>query len=329
MLDIIETTTQWLHNQDSLMLATVIQTWGSSPRAVGAKMVINSQGAMIGSVSGGCVEAAVIEDALENTSPHLLHFGVSDETAWDVGLACGGELTLWVEPLDPQWWHLTVNRVLHDQKTVTITQTEGEHIGKKALLSDTGAVIYSDLPSERLSHVLALSNQAGYLPQQAVFIDVQYPRPHLVIVGAVHVAIALHTFATQLGFRVSLIDPRRSFATWERFPHVDHIFHLYPDKVFAQMPPDANTYIAILTHDPKIDDPALIAALPSAAPYIGVLSSRATHNKRVERLQAAGADPHLLTRIHTPIGLDIGARTPAEIALCIMAEIIAVRNAPE
>lgn len=329
MLDIIETISQWLQSQQPLMLATVIQTWGSSPRAVGAKMAINPNGEMAGSVSGGCVEAAVIADALENPQPHLLDFGVSDESAWGVGLACGGELTVWVEPLDTYWWQLAVNRALHDQTTVTITIVQGEQVGKKAVFSETGAVLYSTLSAEHLAAISPLRDQAGYLPEHGVFIDVQHPRPHLVIVGGVHVAITLQHFAAQLGFRVSLIDPRKSFATWERFPQVDHIFHLYPDKVFAQMPPDANTYIAILTHDPKIDDLALVAALPSPAPYIGVLSSRNTHEKRVKRLQTAGVDPALISRIRTPIGLDIGARTPAEIALCIMAEIIAVRNAVE
>lgn len=329
MLDIIDTTNQWLQSHPPLMLATVIQTWGSSPRAVGAKMVINAQGAMIGSVSGGCVEAAVITDALENPQPHLLHFGVSDETAWDVGLACGGELSVWVEPLDPQWWQMAVNRILHDQTTITITLLHGEHSGSKVVFSETGVVVYTNLPKEVIATVEPLRHQVGYLVEHGVFIDVQLPRPHLVIVGAVHIAIALQNFAAELGFRVSLIDPRKSFATWQRFPHVDHIFHLYPDKVFAQMPPDANTYIAVLSHDPKIDDPALIAALPGSAAYIGVLSSKPTHEKRVKRLQTAGVDPELLSRIRTPIGLSIGARTPAEIALCIMAEIIAVRNAPQ
>lgn len=329
MLDIIETISHWLQSQQTLMLATVIQTWGSSPRAVGAKMAINPDGNMAGSVSGGCVEAAVIADTLENPQPHLLYFGVSDESAWDVGLVCGGELAVWVEPLDIDWWQLAVNRALHDQTTITITVVQGEQVGKKAVFSETGAVLYSTLSAEHLAAISRLRDQTGYLPEHGVFIDVQRPRPHLVIVGGVHVAITLQHFAAQLGFRVSLIDPRKSFATWERFPQVDHIFHLYPDKVFVQVPPDANTYIAILTHDPKIDDLALVAALPSPAPYIGVLSSRNTHEKRVKRLQAAGVDPALISRIRTPIGLDIGARTPAEIALCIMAEIIAVRNAVE
>jgi len=159
-----------------------------------------------------------------------------------------------------------------------------------------------------------------------VLIEVFNPRPRLVIIGGAHVAMALSVFAQQLGFRVVLIDPRKAFATPERFPDVEFIDHRYPDKVLSEIGINSETYIAVLTHDPKIDDPALRVALPSPAPYIGILSSKRTHEKRVERLTGAGLDSQLMTRIRTPIGLDIGAKSPEEVALCIMAEIIAVRN---
>ncbi|MBC7869862.1 MAG: XdhC family protein, partial [Chitinophagaceae bacterium] len=161
---------------------------------------------------------------------------------------------------------------------------------------------------------------------QDILIDVYQPRPRLVIVGGAHVAIALNTIAHLLGFRVMLIDPRRAFATAERFPDVEMISHSYPDKALAEMGITSETYIAILTHDPKIDDPALRAALPANAPYVGVLSSKRTHEQRIKRLTEAGISPELLARIRTPIGIEIGAKTPEEIALCIMAEIVAVRN---
>ena len=159
-----------------------------------------------------------------------------------------------------------------------------------------------------------------------MMVDVYHPRPRLIIIGGAHVAMALKNFAHQLGFRVVLIDPRKAFATRERFPDVEVISHQYPDKALAEIGVTSESYVAILTHDPKIDDPALKATLPSSARYIGVLSSKRTHQKRIERLTQEGVDAQLFERIHTPIGLEIGAKTPEEIALCIMAEIIAVRN---
>jgi xanthine dehydrogenase accessory factor len=159
-----------------------------------------------------------------------------------------------------------------------------------------------------------------------VFIDVYQPRPRLVIVGGAHAAVALAQMASLLGFRVMLVDPRRAFATAERFPTAERITYEYPDKALPKIGLTSQTYIAVLTHDPKIDDPALKTALPSAAPYIGILSSKRTHEQRIERLTAAGLDRALLDRIRTPIGLKIGAQTPEEIALCVMAEIIAVRR---
>jgi xanthine dehydrogenase accessory factor len=159
-----------------------------------------------------------------------------------------------------------------------------------------------------------------------VMVDVHRPRPHLIIIGGVHIAMPLQGFARQVGFRVSIVDPRRAFATAERFPEVSAILHQYPDKALPELGLDEDTYLAVLTHDPKIDDPALITALPSSAPYIGVLSSSRTHEKRSARLAEKGITAELLSRVNTPIGIDIGAKTPEEIALCILAEIVAVRN---
>ncbi len=327
MLDILEKVTVWLASGEQVALATVVETWGSAPRQAGAKLAVTSDTAMIGSVSGGCVEGAVVQemiDSLDDQQPRLLNFGVSDDTAWDVGLACGGKITIYAEPLDPAWWTRIAELVKADQRFVTATVLSGDQVGAKALISD--GEVYGSVPfaPEGLADCSATSRQR--IADVDVLVEVYQPRPRLIIVGGAHVAMALKQYATILGFNVILIDPRRAFATPERFPDVSLISHQYPDKALAEIGITEGSYIAILTHDPKIDDPALKVALPSTAPYIGVLSSRRTHEKRVERLTKAGVDPVLFERIHTPIGLDINAQTPEEIALAIMAEIIAVKN---
>ncbi len=333
MLDILQTVDEWLADGRSIALATVVETWGSAPRGVGSKMAITGDMAVTGSVSGGCVEAAVIEQAVEalaDSRPRLLKFGISDDLAWDVGLSCGGRITIFVEPLDVAWWRLASDDVRHDRAATTITVLEGEEAGRKLLLDGAGDVRYSTLDSAAEVFASAASQYAT--PQQAeldglpVMIDQHRPRPHLIIIGGVHIAQVLQSFARQLGFRVSLVDPRGVFASAERFPEVETILHSYPDKALPQLGLDADTYVAMLTHDPKIDDKALLTALPSPVPYVGVLSSRRTHEARVARLQEAGVSPELIARIYTPIGLSIQARTPEEIALSIMAEIVAVRN---
>ncbi len=336
MLDILETLNNWLKENRKIALATVVETWGSAPRQAGAKMGITADMGMCGSVSGGCVETAVVQEALdtlEDGKPRLLYFGVSDDTAWDIGLACGGKISVFVEPLEVAWWEAIEQHVQQDKAYVTIMILKGDHIGKKMLLDETG-VVYSTIPDDFCDAFINAGQNAlkqnkssrESLLDQDILIDIYQPRPRLVIVGGAHVAIALNTIAHLLGFRVMLIDPRRAFATKERFPDVEMISHSYPDKAFAEMGITAETYIAILTHDPKIDDPALRAALPANAPYVGVLSSKRTHEQRIKRLTEGGLSTELLARIRTPIGIEIGAKTPEEIALCIMAEIVAIRN---
>ncbi len=330
MLEIIEKVDRWLAEGCAVALATVVDTWGSAPRGIGAKMAVTADMAMTGSVSGGCVESAVIQEAVESLSdgrPRLLHFGVSDDTAWNVGLACGGKITVFVEPLDQNWWQLLSERIRQNVPVVTVTLLEGDCAGQRILFGDE--IFYSTAETpEKLRQVAQEQPQSKRVTAGAfeVLVDVHNPRPRLVIVGGVHVAIPLQLFATQLGFDVILIDPRRAFASPERFPGIKRVYHSYPDKALPQVGLTRDTYIAILTHDPKIDDLALQTALPTEVSYVGVLSSRRTHERRLERLTKAGLEPHLLDRIHTPIGIDIGAKTPEEIALSIMAEIVAVRN---
>lgn len=333
MHDIRDTVNGWLALGKPVVLATVVETWGSAPRAVGAKMAISAEMTIAGSVSGGCVEATVISealDALKDGQPRLLHFGVSDETAWDVGLACGGHIRVFVDRLDEAWWTVLGGAADAQQWLKTLVVVDGENAGAKVALAG-GEVVYADA---RLSEadVLALAAESQRtnsgletLGEHTVMVDVLQPSAHLIIVGGGHTSVALNQFARLLGMRVSLIDPRQAFATPDRFPDAA-IYHQYPNKALASIPVDRGTSFAILTHDPKIDDPALIAALNGEAGYIGVLGSRRTHAQRLERLRGHGFDDAALARLHAPIGLSIGARTPEQIALAIMAEIVAVQN---
>ncbi len=335
MLEILSSIEEWLEQGHSVAIATTVETWGSAPRQAGAKMAINEKMGMAGSVSGGCVETAVAQEALDSLADHkprLLSYGVSDDAAWDVGLACGGRMSVYVEQLDRAWWQIVRERVQQNKPFTTITIISGDCAGQKLLLARND-ILYSTVESPDLRMRLfeesvksSATRRVKLADALDVLADVSQPAPHLIIIGGAHVAMALNEIAHVMGFRVVIIDPRRAFATSERFPNVEGVSHLYPDKALPEIGLNADSYIAVLTHDPKIDDPALMAALPSTARYIGVLSSKRTHEKRIERLTAAGVDPALLKRIHTPIGLEIGARTPEEIALCIMAEIVAVRN---
>lgn len=336
MFDILETVETWLEQQRPIALATVTKTWGSAPRREGSKMAVTTDLAMIGSVSGGCVEGAVIEEAmagLTDGQPRLLKFGVADDTAWEVGLTCGGKIHVYVEPLDSAWWHTLLESIKADSLATTITILEGDNAGQKVLFDAIGSTRYatdglSDGQIQALHDVATSTHRSQQMTWNdiEIMVDVFSPRPHLILIGGVHVAIPLQAIAREMGFRVSIIDPRKAFATEARFPDIDTILHTYPDKALSQLGLDRNTYLAVLTHDPKIDDKALITALPTNVPYIGVLSSGRTHQKRTKRLKEAGISDDLIARLHTPIGIDIGARTPEEIALSIMAEIIAVRN---
>lgn len=339
MRDILETINRWLSEEHEVALATVVKTWGSAPRREGSKMGVSAKMSMIGSVSGGCVEGAVVEEAiagLRDGRPRLLKFGVADDMAWEVGLTCGGSIEVFVEPLDALWWDALADLAQNERFGATVAIMEGERIGEKVLLDSAGAVLYRspNLDDDLLAELKAAAadcKKSGIttMGNTRVMVDLQVERPHLILVGGVHVAIPLQAMATQVGFRVSIIDPRAAFASEERFPDVANILHSYPDKALPRLGLDRSTYLAVLTHDPKIDDKALITALPAGIPYVGVLSSGRTHRQRVARLQEAGLSDELIAQIRTPIGIDIGASAPEEIAVCILAEIIAARNGTE
>jgi len=343
---------EWIDQGHEVTLATVVRTWGSSPRIPGSKMAVCDTGEMVGSVSAGCVEGAVAEEALKVLKagrPVLLHYGVADETALEVGLACGGEIDIFVEPIaslsapgpqgSPTALDLLADAVERGTPTVRLTVIRGQKdwVGQTLLVRQDGVAVGSAagslrealMPEARAALSGAVSEPkilqvAGQ--EVEVFIERQLAPPTLAIVGAVHIAVELSQLAKVMGYRVVIVDPRRAFGTRERFPHVDVISNLWPDKALAEEGLTHATAVAVLSHDPKIDDPALIAALPSSALYVGALGSQRTQRLRRERLLASGVSEEHLARMRAPIGINLGGRAPAEIALSIMAEIVAVRS---
>lgn len=343
MRDILPDLNKWVDRDEQIALATVIQTWGSSPRGVGAKMALTPEGKITGSVSGGCVEGAVFEtgvEVLKSGKPELLHFGVADETAWEVGLACGGQIDVFVEPLDRALFDTWRAELLADRPhaMATVIRGPGRFLGRQVLVSEDklaadvqGNGFYEVILEKARSAMAEGRSQRFEIAVEGedsveLFVEVVSAPPTLVIVGGVHIAVALTSIAKVLGYHTVVVDPRRSFGSPERFPHVDQLIQAWPQEAFEQINLTHQTALAMLTHDPKIDDPALRIAFNSPAFYIGALGSQNTQRKRRQRLLDSGCTEDQLSRLHGPIGLDIGAETPEEIALAVMAEVVAARH---
>jgi len=326
---VIEQAAEWRRAGRSVALATVVSTWGSAPRRPGAQLVVEAEGSMAGSVSGGCVEGAVVAEAREvmaDGGPRLLEFGVTNDEAWAVGLACGGTMEVFVQAVGGAGAGLSDNVVdrlvaarAADRPAVLVTALDD---GESRLIEPGDGT--ADAMAETAMRALRF-DQAGLheIEGRRWLVNPFNPPQRMVIVGAVHIAQALAPLALQAGFGVTVIDPRRAFATRERFP-AGTLLTDWPDEALAAHAPDARTAVITLTHDPKLDDPALAAALRSDAFYIGALGSRRTHGARVDRLREAGFTDVDLERIHGPVGFAIGARGPAEIAVSILAEVISV-----
>jgi xanthine dehydrogenase accessory factor len=342
MREILPEIDRWVARGEPVALATVIRTWGSSSRAVGAKMALTEDGKIAGSVSGGCVEGAVYEtgvEVLQTWKPQLLHFGVADETAWQVGLACGGQIDVFVKPLEESMYLQQQADFRSGKSFAVATAIQGPAgiVGNDLLVRQDGRTAGGIGPGldediQQLAQAAirdgksqTIQRTMGNEPVE-IFIEVVEPQLQLVIVGGVHTAIALTHLARTLGFSTVVVDPRRAFGSPDRFQHADRLIQAWPDKAFEQVLITEKTAIAMLTHDPKIDDPALMIALNSPAFYIGALGSQTTQAKRRHRLLEAGLSEAQLARLHGPIGLKLGGQTPEEIALAILAEIIAVRN---
>jgi len=290
MREILGDLRRWRARGDErVVIATLVAARGSAPRPVGSKLAVSERGELAGSVSGGCVESEVYEEAqaaLAGGEPNLLSYGISDEQAWSVGLPCGGEIDVFVERAS--WEELT---------PVLAAIESGERFTRTTVLDDEGRE----------------------------FVEEYGPPPLLLVFGAVDTAEALCKAAKQLGWRTVVADARSKFATAERIPSADELLVEWPDEVLAHAEPDAWTAVVVLTHEDRFDIPALGGALRSDAFYVGALGARKNQERRRERLLEEGLSEEEIDRIAGPVGLDIGAETPAETAVSILAEILAVR----
>ena len=308
MVDVLKQVHDWLAEGEKAAIAIVVGTWGSSPRIPGSKMGISETGKIVGSVSGGCVEGAVAAEAMgviNKGEAKLIHYGVTDETAWEVGLACGGKLDVLIIPA-----------VQTDIKQVLDSVENGNEFHWK-----------HKYPTEDSPYRYEVGPGDPTANSDWDFVDRLLPQSKLILIGAGHISVVLAGLAKAIGYQVIVIDPRRAFSTKDRFPEADIIFSDFPSENILEEHINTNTAIAVLSHDPKIDDPGLIPALRSKAFYIGALGSRKTQAARRERLLKAGFTDGDLERIRGPIGLNLGGRKPEEIAVSILAEIIQVRNA--
>ncbi len=338
MREVLPQLQEWAQREDPVALATVIATARSSPRPVGAKMLITRDGEIAGAISGGCVESVVFEAAreiLDGAPPTTLGFGPSDD-GWTVGLPCGGEIEVFVERLAGAAPLAAARLADRGGRGVLITVISGPtHVGAKLLIDAdgdrTGSLGTADLDDlgTQLGEELMWCerSQVTDCAEHRLFFDLIAPLPRLLIFGAVDCAAALCTLARGCGWRPYVIDPRSRFAARERFPSAEDVIAAWPADAVAHIGGiDPATAVAILTHDPKLDDAALAVALHSDAGYVGAMGSRHAQAQRSERLRAAGYTDDQLARIAGPIGLDLGASTPEETALSILAEITAVRH---
>jgi xanthine dehydrogenase accessory factor len=344
MRDVIDELERLCADGGAFGLATVVRTWQSAPRPAGASMAVSSGGEAVGSVSGGCVEGAVYElaqEVIESGRPVLQRYGVTDDDAFAVGLTCGGILDIFVERVSTQTWpelHEVVEAVRRREPVAVATVVAGPgQLGAKRTVWPHRAA--GSLGSERLDHAVAddvrgmlEAGRTGFLhygadgerrgDELAVFVQSYAPPPQMLVFGAIDFAAAVARVGRFLGYHVIVCDARPVFATTKRFPEADEVVVEWPHKFLARTQVDSRTMICVLTHDPKFDVPLLEAALRTPAAYIGAMGSRRTHEDRIARLREAGLTEAELARLSSPIGLDIGARTPEETAVSIAAEIV-------
>ncbi len=336
MIEHIENIKKWSSEGGVISVARVTKTWGSSPRPVGSVMLVNEEGKMSGSVSGGCVEGAVVKRALKSLPDQKsdrLQFGVSDEEAWSVGLSCGGSIQVFLESADfnkdPVWSGLLEN--VENNMSCTLISSLEDGTNQKALLKEDGKVIGDNLP-DLIIHEAKTAydqriNRSIDHEERQYFIHIFPRKSLLLIIGAAHITVDLVSLGNMFGFETVVIDPRSYFAENTTFNDPpSKVLESYPSEVLKDFPLDAYTFCAILSHDPKIDDNALEILLPSKVGYIGALGSRKTHEKRSKRLLEKGISQELIDRIHAPIGIPINAKSAREIAMSIVGEIIKVKN---
>lgn len=323
---------RWRSRGERIAIATVVGTRRSAPRPVGAKLGVSQCGELAGSVSGGCVENEVFGAAREviaGGESRLLTYGISDDLALEVGLPCGGEIDVFVDSPDEAVLERLLMAAEGGERAVHFTVVDGAEAGAELLVLEHGETVGSG-PPELAGHAGGLirgkRSEIVELEGRTVFADVVGPPPLLLVFGAVDTAEALCKAANMIGWRTVVADARGKFATRERIPSAGELIVGWPDDVLAQVAPDHDTAVVVLTHEEKFDTPALAGALASEAFYVGALGSRRAQEQRRERLAEAGVDAEGL---YGPSGLDVGAHSPEETALSILAEILAVRAGRE
>jgi xanthine dehydrogenase accessory factor len=305
---------RWHGRGEKVALATVVSARRSAPRPIGSQLAVSESGELAGSVSGGCVEGDVFGQAREvlaGSPPRLLEYGISDELAFSVGLPCGGDIEVFVAEEDPVISARLLEAIERGERATHIVAIRGARVGEQALLIEDGEG--------------AGDPELASLPVAELFVQTFGPPPRLIVVGAVDTAEALCATARLIGWRTVVVDARAKFATLERLPSADEIVLEWPEEAFAALGLRGDDAVVVLTHDEKFDGPALKGALASKAFYIGALGSRRTQAARLEKLREAGVAKDAFDRIAGPCGLDVGAESPAETALSILAEIMAVR----
>jgi xanthine dehydrogenase accessory factor len=335
VLEIAEDLRRWLARGERVALATVIATRRSAPRPIGAKLGVSEGGELAGSVSGGCVENEVYglaQEALSGGPPALARYGISDELGLSVGLPCGGEIDVFVDEYDRELIERLLAANEREEPAVLYEVIEGEGVGSKLLALEGGEVVGNGFADPPASVDELLRRGRSVLVEEdgrTVFCDVFGRRPRLVFFGAVDTAEHLCSAAGALGWKTVVVDARAKLATRERIPSADELVVGWPEETLAEIAPDHATAIVVLTHEDRFDIPALKAALASDAYYVGALGSRRNQERRRERLLDEGVAEADIDRIAGPSGLDLGAITPAETAVSILAEILAVRAGRE
>jgi xanthine dehydrogenase accessory factor len=318
MRDILPTLARWRADGRRAAIATVVERRGSAPRDPGASLALSDRGEIAGSVTGGCVEPAVLleaEEVLAGASARIREYGITDDAALEVGLACGGTVAILIAELDLSLVPALDEAVAADRSVDLAVAVSGTALGTHRLLASPTAA----------------SGESGLarLDGETFFVHALRPRPALYVFGAIDHAAALTRVGKLLGYRVTVCDARAAFVTPERFPDADELVVEWPDRFLAEAPVDERTAICVLTHDQKFDVPALQAALRTPAGYIGAMGSRNTTDRRRAALVAEGATEDDLARIHAPIGLSLGGKTPEAVAISIGAEIVQVMSAAQ
>lgn len=350
MRDELEGLLEWQRSRSRFALATVLATSRSAPRPAGAVLAVDASGRVIGNVSGGCVEPAVVglaQEVLRDGAPRRARFGYSDGEALSVGLTCGGEVDILIRcvdisslPIEP-----LAAAVASDDPAVLVTVVEAPDdpamVGSSMVVTGTGA--YGSLSGSALGRALthearAVMSTGGMVIRDlgprgermgtgvTIAFESFTKRPRMIVLGAIDYAAAVASMGRFLGFHVTVCDARATFATPERFPAADEVIAEWPHRLLGRIDLDAESAVCVLTHDPKFDIPAIAAALRTPAGYIGVMGSRRTHEDRLRRLRDAGIDESGIARLRSPIGLDLGGRTPQETAVSIAAELLMIRH---